>query len=190
MKSLIVIATVFANLNVAWAAPVSSAKVAELTAHRIDRLVALGRIDVTFLKRLDRVDVTPLTSGPAAFKVIASQTRPADGSQPLQLELSFAADGRALSYQIVAGGTSGVDPSWPDKDAATLTENTLHYVLDNATDTKVKKFFDGLTTFTLVKGDLNGTVVARGQILSSQTSEKLNVYVKLDGTFVSAEIVP
>ncbi|MGE4133671.1 MAG: hypothetical protein AB7F86_18685 [Bdellovibrionales bacterium] len=190
MKALVLFATIMTSWNLAWAAPVSVAKVAELTAHRIDRLVALGRIDAGFLKRLEKVEVTPLTSGPAAFKVIASQSRPADGSQPLQLELAFAADGKALSYQNVAGGTLGVDPAWPDKDAGTLTENALHYVLDNATDVKIKKFFDGLTSFTLIKGDLNGAIVARGQVLSTQTNEKLNVYVKLDGTFISAEIVP
>lgn len=178
------------SANVSWAAPASKAKVAELTAHRIDRLVALNKIDASFLNRVEKIEVTAVSQNPIAFKVRASQTQPENGSQPMQLDLSFDKDGKALAYQVVAGGNAGPDPQWPDKDAATLTENTLHYVLDNANDAKVKKFFDGLTMFTLIKGDLNGTVVARGQVLSSQTTEKLNVYVKLDGTFISAEIVP
>ena len=178
------------SANVSWAAPASKAKVAELTAHRIDRLVALNKIDASFLNRVEKIEVTAVNQNPIAFKVRASQTQPENGSQPMQLDLSFDKDGKALAYQVVAGGNAGPDPQWPDKDAATLTENTLHYVLDNANDAKVKKFFDGLTMFTLIKGDLNGAVVARGQVLSSQTTEKLNVYVKLDGTFISAEIVP
>lgn len=178
------------SASVSWAAPASKAKVAELTAHRIDRLVALNKIDASFLNRVEKIEVTAVNQNPIAFKVRASQTQPENGSQPMQLDLSFDKDGKALAYQVVAGGNAGPDPQWPDKDAATLTENTLHYVLDNANDARVKKFFDGLTMFTLIKGDLNGAVVARGQVLSSQTTEKLNVYVKLDGTFISAEIVP
>ena len=173
----------------ALAAPASKAKVTELSAHRIDRLVALSKIDRTFLTRLEKIEVKAVSLGAVAFKAVVSQTQPAQG-QALQVELSFDQDGKALAYQVVAGGVAGDDPQWPDKDAGSLTENALHYVLDNATDPKVKKFFDGMTMFTLIKGDLSGQVVARGQMQSSLTTEKLNVYLKLDGTFISAEIVP
>lgn len=178
------------NTNVSWAAPASSAKVAELTAHRIDRLVSLGKIDGNFLTKLEKVEIKISNQDPVAFTARASQSQPENGSQPMQLHLSFDKEGKVLAYQVVVGGSAGPDPQWPDKDAATLTENTLHYVLDNAADPKVKMFFDGLTTFTLTKGQLNGSTVARGQVHSSLTAEKLNIYVKLDGTFISAEIIP
>lgn len=182
------VATMFSS-GVAFAAPASKAKITELSAHRIDRLVALNKIDKNFLTRLETIEVTPVNQPPVAFKARVSQTQPAQG-QALQIDLSFAEDGKALAYQPVAGGVAGDDPKWPDKDAGSLTENALHYVLENATDAKVKKFFDGMTIFTLIKGDLNGQIVARGQMQSSLTTEKLNVYLKLDGTFISAEIVP
>ncbi len=173
-----------------WAAPVSNAKVAELTAHRIDRLVSLGRIDGDFLMRLENVELSMVNQAPVAFIVKASQTQPANGSQSMQLELAFDKDGKALSYQVLSGGNSGPDPAWPDKDAVTLAEDALHYVLDNANVPEIKNFFDGLTVFNLTKVDLKGVIVARGQVHSSLTTSKLNIYVQLDGTFISAEVVP
>ena len=173
-----------------WAALASNAKVAELTAHRIDRLVSLGKIDRDFLMRLEKVEVSVVNQGSVAFMVKASQTQQENGNQPMELGLSFDKDGKVLSYQVVAGGTPGPDPQWPDKDAVTLTEDALHYVLDNAGEPEVRKFYNGLKMFVLTKVELNGAVVARGQIHSSLTTDKLNIYVRLDGMFISAEIVP
>lgn len=172
-----------------WAATVSTSKVAELTAHRIDRLVSLGKIDNGFLTSLESLEVTAVNQPPVAYKVRVSQTQPAN-APPIQLDLSFDKDGKPLAYQPVAGGVAGPDPQWTGIDAVGLSENALHYVLENATDPKLKKFSDGLSTFTLVKGDLNGATVARGRVQSSLTTEKLEIYLQLDGTFISALVVP
>lgn len=188
-KTILTTIAFLMTASVSWAAPVSIAKVAELTSHRIDRLVALGKIDASFLNRMEKIEVVPVNEAPVAFKVLVSQTQPVQG-QALQLGLSFDKDGRPLAFQVVPGGVAGEDPQWTGKDAASLTENALHYVLENAADPKVKMFFDGLTMFNLTKGDLNGAVVARGQVLSSLTTQKLNIYLNLDGTLLSTEIVP
>lgn len=172
----------------AFAQSISKAKIAELAAHRIDRLVTLGKIDANFTKRLEKIAVTAVNQPPVAFNVRASQTAPAQG-QPVQLDLSFDKGGKVLGFQVVSG-TAGADPQWTDKDAASLAENALHYVIDNAGNPKVKMFNEGLTSFTLIKGELNGAIVARGQMTSSQTTEKLNVYLKLDGTLISTEVIP
>lgn len=177
------------NSGTVWAVPASSAKIAELSSHRVNRLVDLGKISADFSKKLEKIEVTAVSDGPVAFKSRVSQTQPPTGL-PIQLELSFDQAGKPLAFQVIAGGVAGVDPQWPDKDPATLTENALHYVLENTANPKVKQFFDGLTGYTLVKGDLNGALVGRAQVMSSLTTEKLNIYVKLDGTFISAEITP
>lgn len=188
MKTIVLTAAFLMTSSFAFAQSASKAKVAELTSHRVDRLVTLGKIDAAFLNRLEKIEVTAVNQPPVAFKVRASQTQPAQGT-PVQLDLSFDKDGKPLAFQVISG-TQGADPQWTDKDAASLTENALHFVLENASDAKVKKFNDGLTTFSLAKGQLNGATVARAQVLSSLTTEKLNIYLKLDGTFISADVTP
>lgn len=169
---------------------VSNAKAIELSAHRVDRLVALNKIDASFLKKLDTIEVTVVQNqAPVYYKTRVSQTKPAQGN-PLQLEISFDEDGKPLAFQLVPNGVAGADLAWPEKNAGELTENALHYVLENAADSKVTLFDKSATSFALTQGKLNGQTVARGQVTSSATTEKLNIYLKLDGTFISAEVIP
>ncbi|MBC7421242.1 MAG: hypothetical protein H7328_10985 [Bdellovibrio sp.] len=173
------------------AAPtVSNAKAIELSAHRIDRLVTLSKIDASFLSKLAKLEVTVVQNqAPVYYKVKVTQGQPAQG-QPMQVDISFDADGKPLSFQVIAGGVAGPDAGWTDKDAGSLAENALHYILENSTAGKVPLFDKSATSLTLSKQTLNGQIVARGQVLSSATTEKLNIYLKLDGTFISAEVVP
>lgn len=169
---------------------VSSAKVAELTAHRIDRLVTLGKIDAGFLNRFDHMEVSVVPDqAPAYYKVLVSQTAPAGGT-PRNLEIFFDENGKPLSFQVLAEGADGPDLGWTAKDAVSLSENALHYVLENTADAKVALFDKSLKTFVLTKENLNGQEVAKGQMTSTLSTEKLNVYLTLDGTFISAEVVP
>lgn len=169
---------------------VSSAKAIELTAHRIDRLVTLNKIDKSFLSKLDKIEVTVVENqAPVVFKTLASQTAPATG-KPMQVEISLDVDGKPLAFRAIPGGVAGPDLAWPTKSAGELTENALHYVLENATDGKVALFDKAATSFTLSKAVLDKENVAMGQVVSSATTEKLNIYVKLDGTFIKAEVVP
>ena len=169
---------------------VTSAKVLELSAHRIDRLVTLNKIDASFLKRLARIEVVAVENqAPVFYKVRVSQSQPATG-KPMQLDISFDEDGKPLAFQPVAGGVAGPEMGFTDKDAGSLTENSLHYILENNTAGKVALFDKGASSMTLSKQTLNGELVARSQVTSTLTSEKLNIYLKLDGTFISAEVIP
>ena len=168
---------------------VTNAKAIELSAHRIDRLVTLGKIDASFLKNLEKMEVSVVQNqAPVYYKVRVSQTKPAQGAA-MQLDISYDEDGKPLAFQVIAGGVAGPDAGWTDKDAGSLAENALHYILENNTDAKIALFDKGTSSFTLTKGTLNGETVARGQALSTLTTDKLNIYVKLDGTFISAEVV-
>ncbi|MBC7467276.1 MAG: hypothetical protein H7256_14895 [Bdellovibrio sp.] len=194
MKKMILIAGAFLTSTLVWAHPagpgVTNAKAVELSAHRIDRLVALGKIDASFLKNLAKIEVsiTP-DQAPVFYKVKVSQTQPLQG-MPMQVDISFDDDGKPLAFQIIAGGVAGPDPGWIDKNADTLAENCLHYILENNADAKIALFDKGLSTFSLSKGILNGETVSRGQAISMLTTERLNIYLKLDGTFISAEVIP
>ncbi len=168
----------------------TNAKAIELSAHRVDRLVALSKIDGSFLKKLDKIEVVVVQNqAPVFYKTTVSQTQPAQG-KPIQLEIALDEDGKPLSFQLVANGVAGPEVAWSGKNAGQLTENALHYVLENATVGKVALFDKSATSFTLSLQTKDGQSVARGQVLSSATTEKLNIYLKLDGTFISAEVVP
>lgn len=171
-------------------AGIVKAKVAELTAHRIDRLVSLSKIDGSFLTKTAKMEVAVVQNqAPAYFKVRVSQTQPASGDA-IQMDVVYDINGKPLSYTVLPGGTPGPDEVGTDIDAVTLLENGLHYVLENGEkDTKVKPFYTALTTITLAKGQLNEKVVARTQMKSSDSDLTLNVYLNLDGTFISAEFV-
>lgn len=193
MKKIILIVSTTLLTIAAFAHPngpgVTNAKTIELSAHRIDRLVTLGKIDPSFLKNLEKMEVTVVQNqAPVYYKVRVTQTQPAQAA-PMQLDISYDDDGKPLSFEVIAGGVVGPDAGWTDKDAGSLAENALHYILENNTDAKVSLFDKGVTSFTLSKGTLNGETVARGQALSALTTDKLNIYLKLDGSLISAEIV-
>lgn len=173
------------------AAPgIVKAKAAELTAHRVDRLVSLSKIDGSFLTKTAQMEVSVVQNqAPAYYKVRVSQTQPAVG-EALQMDVVYDGNGKPLSYNVLPGGNPGPDEGWTGVDAVTLMENGLHYVLENGEkDIKVKPFYTALTTITLAKGQLDGKTIARAQMKSSESPLTLNVYVNLDGTFISAEFV-
>lgn len=174
----------------ASATAVSKAKAIELAAHRVDRLVTLKKIDATFTTKMEKLEVSVVENqAPVHYKVRVSQTKPVKGN-PLQVDLSFDINGKPLAFQLIAGGVAGADMGWSGKSAGELVESALHYVLENATAGKVSLFDKDATSLTLSKASLKEKTVAQAELLASSTTEKLNIKVSLDGTFVSAEVVP
>ncbi len=57
--------------------PISLAQAAELSAHRVDRLVVIGKIDANFSKRLASIEISRVMNAPpTAFRALVSQTSP------------------------------------------------------------------------------------------------------------------
>ncbi len=194
MNQFLIIALSFLSVSsmaIPATASITNAKAAELTAHRIDRLVSLSKIDQTFLTHFSTVEISVLTNqAPAYYKAHVTQTQP-DQGQPMQLDITYDENGKPLSFLVIAGGAVGPDMGWTGVDSVTLTENALHFVLENSEkDPRVKPFYNNLTSAHLIKGNLNGQTVASVQILSSETTQKLNIYLTLDGVFISAEFIP
>ncbi|MES3038381.1 MAG: hypothetical protein V4736_10785 [Bdellovibrionota bacterium] len=188
MKSLF-LATIMALLPMTTLAQnASSAKVAELAAHRVDRLVTTGKIDAGFAKRLERIDVSAASPAPAAFKVLVSQTKPLQGL-PIQVEMVFDVAGKPLSFKAIPGGVAGADPGYDGgKNAVTLFENSLHQIIDSANDANIAPFANGLTSVILTKVNQDGMIMSKAQVKSSATPSKLNVYLMLNGAFMSKDI--
>lgn len=174
----------------AQAGPISLAQAAELSAHRTDRLVTIGKIDAGFIKRMAAIEVFKVTGAPpTAFRSVVSQTA-TNGTNPLQLEITLDGNGNALTYKVLPNGVAGPDPLWPKKSAAGLIENGLHYVLDNKTTASVVPYFDNLKSLKLSATNLAGQNVAAVTMTSNVQSQKLNVFLNLDGTFNSSKITP
>lgn len=169
---------------------ITSASIIELSSHKIDRLVTLKKIDGTFLTKIERIDVSVLLNqSPYMYRSLVSQTKPTQGA-PIQLEILFDKDGNALTYKVFPNGVAGPDQNWPDKNSLALSESPLHYILDNSTDPKINPFFTDAASLTLTKGTLSGQDVAQAQLTSNKTKSILNIYVKLDGTVISFEVLP
>lgn len=193
MKNALLLTAILFGSQLAFAhtdPTISTAKIAELSAHRADRLIALGKIDGAFVTRTETIEVTAVAGpAPVAYKSIVSQTQPQSG-QPIQLELQFDHDGKSLSYKVLSGGTAGPDMQWAPKSAGTLIENGMHYVLDNSTDATIAPYFKDFTKLVLIKGTLTGKDVGLIQITASSQAKRLNVYVNLDGTLNSVAVEP
>ncbi len=196
MKNLI---TAFAFLTIASVtfahdnhedAKITSGKILELTTHRIDRLVVTKKVDANFLKRLEKIQVTQVENqSPVFYKVLASQTAPQQG-QPLQLEITFDKTGKFVGHRTVEGGALGADPKWTAADAQALLESAFHYVLDNTANRAIEPYFLTMSEATLSKTQLKGSEVALIKIKATAQAQALNIYLKLDGKFISYEIVP
>ena len=192
MRSILLSLSLIAAAHLASAGEdprISTGKVAELTTHRIERLVTLKKIDPQFLHRLEKIDVIKVDETQAAYKVTASQTTPAQ-AKPIQIEMTFDKDGKFLDFKALEGGSAGIDPLWTEADAVTLLEKAMHFVLENTSDSQVEPYFLTMTTSSLGKTTINGEPVAVAQFKGSAQAQTLNVYLKLNGKFISHEIVP
>lgn len=191
MKSLLFGLILFASsLSLAAEDPrTTTGKVAELATHRVDRLVLTKVIDANFLHRMEHIEVVKLTADSAAYRAVVTQTAPTQGSA-LQLEITFDANGKYIAHKVLEGGTVGVDPLWSKANAGKIMENAMHFVLENTAKPDVEPYFLSMTRATLTKGTYKDQPVAVVKFLTSSQAQTLNVYVNLDGKFISYEIVP
>lgn len=164
------------------------AKATELGVHRIERLVTLNRIDPTFVSNLQVMKAERVTQGGAIYKITALVEPDANG-QSSTLEMLSDKTGKVLSH---TAGTvyKPVNPIvWPIKDAATLFEDALHFVLEGWVQyPEVKNFYLGLMTITLEAINENGQLIAHFTVTSDDDARTLHIKLRTDGTVISHEI--
>ncbi len=183
------------QVGAAQAAPISQAKAAELSLHRVEKLVILKKIEAGFQDQIEGLTVEAIAhTAPdqPSYRTVAAQWPASDGSQK-KVEIILAEDGKPISFTVLPGGGDPANaPTWSGQDPTTLSENSLHYVLENAAnDVKVAVFFQGLTRFSTSQGKAaDGSTVAVVDMEASNSTNKLRVQVTLDGTFSSAEFIP
>lgn len=173
---------------------VSIAKAAELSCHRIERLVILKKIDSDYLNKLYALEVSPveLADQPSAkFRVVATQIPLKEGAAN-QMQLIMDASGKTLKTEdLKTGNTPSQAPVWADKDPVTLIENSLHYVLDNGpVNANVKPFLVSLKKVVLYQTkDAAGATLAKVVMENAENNNKLEVLLKQSGELISGNVV-
>lgn len=166
-------------------------KAVELSCHRLERLVTLGKISESFLTKLSTLELTvlqPTKPTDPSFKVVAGQVAGIDGSAQ-KVQMMLDATGKGIAQNIIVGTESENAPVWHDKDAASLVENSLHYILES-NNAEAKPFASGFTSLKLnqIKNE-QGKTLARVTMTSKDSAKKFEVTLKEDGTVDSANLI-
>jgi hypothetical protein len=173
------------------AAKIPNANAAELTCHRIERLVILKKIDSAFLNSIQSVTVESIPNanpGQASFKTVSFQQADS-GKLANQLFLNLDDQGKALDFNVASGIAASQPHKWTNLDPVTLIEDSLHYVEQNAAKPDVSKFSTGLKSISISAASKDGKEIARIEIFSNETTQKLEIYEGLDGAIISREVI-
>lgn len=176
---------------------ISNAKAAELSLHRIEKLVFLRRIDEAYLSKFRHLSLILLPEESqnrdlsARFKIRA-ETYPATDGTKKGLDVLMNAQGKVLKYEPFPGGEPDGAPMWPDKDPVTLSENAMHRILDNASViSSLVPFFNSLSGFTISPAsDESDSLLAQIDVLSSESSEMLRIFLTPDGKYKKENYLP
>ncbi len=179
-------ASVFAHPEVPGQAVI--AKATELGVHRIERLVTLNRIDPTFLSNLQVLKAERVNENGAVFKITAL-TEPGANNQSSSVVMLSDNQGKVLSHTPGPVVAPANPVAWPIKDAGTLFEDALHFVLEGwVQNPEVKAFYLGLMTISLEALNENGQLVAHFVVTSDDDARALHIKLQTDGTVISHEI--
>jgi len=165
---------------------VTLGKAAELACHRLEKLVALGKAEESFITKFGSLQVTklqPARPADPSFKVTIAQHAGADGSSK-QIDIMLDANGKGIAQAVKDGPDALNAPEWSDKDALTLVEYALHYLADSD-EAEVKPFFNGLTSLKLKQVVNESGTSARVVMNSKDTTKILEVNLNENGSVES-----
>lgn len=191
--TILLCSTWAAASSAARADAITNAKAAELSLHRVERLVTLKKVDESYQSKFSGLAVTPVThtsDTDPAYESLLKQSPGADGTLK-SLKIVMDTTGKEIQHVVIAGADPTSPASWPIVDPVTLSENALHYILDNYTTvSQLEVFYVGLTTLTLSPvTDASGAAAAALVEIHAGTADPiLRITMKLDGTFESYQI--
>ena len=169
----------------AYANLISNAKAAELSLHRVERLVILKKIEESFQSRPKSLSLVLLPHNnetEPVFKATLTQYPAADGTSK-SLDILLNGEGKSLSQTVNSGGEASGFPEWTDKDPVTLAENSLHVILEGApVKPELVPYNNGLTSFVITQGkNQAGEIFAIVDIRATETDPVLRVHMKNNG---------
>lgn len=162
----------------------------ELGLHKVDRLITLKKIDVSFASQSVLLEVTPSNSG---FNVDVSQGSASDHSARMVM-MSSNKDGNVLTYMEMGKKDPATPVSFPAKSALTLLELGMHCTAGEviassdkcAKFTNAKLYNDHFKSASLSETkDDSGTVIG-GEVLiqGDGLAKTLSVKLANDGSLL------
>lgn len=171
----------------------TNAKIAEIAAHRIGRLVDTRKIDESFVKNIASIEITNLlhTTKPTdpSFNVLVSQPSDEEGKSK-EVLMSFDSTGKFISNKIVSNQGSRTI-TWPGLDTLELIEISLHFVTE-ATNTTVDitPFNKNLKKLTLKqKVSEDGSIIALIVLSTSNSDKQLEISMSTGGDLLNYAVI-
>lgn len=189
-KSLALSFSLIALLSTNAMAAVTLGKAAELACHRLEKLVALGKADETFITKFSSLQITalqPVKPTDPAFKVTILQYPGVDGNVN-QADIMLDANGKGIAQTVKFESEAVNAPEWSDKDALTLVEYALHYIADSD-DVELQPFLKGLTSLNLKQFQNEGISFGKVTFNSKDTTKTLEINLNMNGTVESVQIL-
>lgn len=171
----------------------TNAKIAEIAAHRVGRLVDTRKIEESYVKNISSIVVTnlPHSTKPTdpAFSVLVGQPSDEEGKSK-EVVMSFDSAGKFISNKVLSTvGSRTV--SWPGLDPLELIEISLHFVTE-ATNTRVDitPFNKNLKKLSLKqKVAQDGTVQAIIVLTANNLDKQLEIIMSTGGDLIDYAII-
>ncbi len=167
------------------ASAVTKVEAAELSLHRAERLIDLGKIDETYSTKFKALTFEelpgPVAAGKPAYKIVHQQVPNSNGTAK-KLELLEDSDGKPVpnDFKVIEGGEPEKAPVWSDKSATELTEEPLH-VITRLNKPEYQPFIKNLATITLSQVSKNGAVMGLVVVTASGTADTLETLISEKG---------
>ncbi|MBF0315963.1 MAG: hypothetical protein HQK50_08855 [Oligoflexia bacterium] len=181
-------------LNNAYAEKVVNAKGAELTLHRLERLVFLKKINESFLTKFRSLELfvlEPQTPEDPSYKSLVKEYANANGSHNV-LSVFLDENGKAMLHEAASAGDAQGAPTWPETDPVTLSENALHFVLEEGAkgNPEILPFYNAFLSLEISQAsNPDGSIKAHVKMVSKNQPKALLVIMNSDGTFNSSKIL-
>ncbi len=182
----------------AFAAPVAPAEALHTSLHRVEKLVAINKLDSTFSSLLQGGTVEPLPAGSSsapAFKVTLNQLPGAQGLVR-SIEILTDATGKEISHKETNAGASAQAPLFTGVDAITLIEYAYHHVNANGDPAKpgvkaeLVPFYVGNAGVELTQGvNAAGETAGVVEFRSNQSTKTLRIIVNTDTSIDSVKVL-
>ena len=200
-------AVAFGASSVAMADIATRARAAELSLHRVEKLIILKKIDASFQTAVNQLDLAVQPSdtdapGGTYFRAIMSEV-PAQDSTRKSVKLFMDDQGKTLIHKPMSGGDAFNPPIWPAKDPISLMEVAMHCVqgelienshacADHPELPAFNRDFQNLTLSQLrdAAGVPSGALAT---IQAEKSHSLLKIRINLDGTLSkdhAIEIIP
>jgi hypothetical protein len=183
---------------------IQSAKAAELSCHKLERLLILKKIAKTWNEKLtgggynsafESISVELLAhsqpSEEPAFRVTSTQAADGEGKRN-SIDVNVDESGTAMDYKETILTSSPKLTRWPQKDPITIAEESLHFVLYlSVIQPELLPFFRSLSSLGLSPSkNASGAPVGLASIRSRDTQDRLEVLITMDGKCDAYRIVP